>query len=96
MTTTELVSRALSLLIALFYFVGTVIGGGPKLIIPCAAILFFPLYCIWFSEGLGEYTGWTSKGMITSKTPDWMIAGAGWIVLLLPSICLVVSWFRGS
>jgi hypothetical protein len=51
-------------------------------------VAFGPLVLIWFSDILGEITG--PKG-IDMKTPGWMIAGVGWILLLGP-IAIVILY----
>jgi hypothetical protein len=47
-------------------------------------MLLVPLALIWFSEFIGGMRGMVGNcATITSDTPGWMIAGFGWIVLLV-------------
>lgn len=49
-------------------------------------MLLVPLALIWFSEFIGGMRGMVGHcAMITNETPGWMIAGFGWIVLLVAS-----------
>ncbi len=52
-------------------------------------VILPPLALIWFAEMLGALRGNVGHGggVINTDTPEWMVAGFGWIVLL------VVSWF---
>ena len=51
-------------------------------------IILAPLALIWFAEFLGTIRANTGPGgNISTDTPEWMVAGFGWIVLL------VMSWF---
>ncbi|MEA3211931.1 MAG: hypothetical protein QOE70_4988 [Chthoniobacter sp.] len=52
---------------------------------PVGALLA-PLALIWFSEMLGRMRGMIGHCcLITTETPGWMVAGFGWIVLLIAS-----------
>lgn len=51
--------------------------------------LLLPLLCIWFSEAMGAYTGWISRG-ITSSSPPTLVCVLGWIALLVPLMLWIV------
>ena len=59
---------------------------------PGVAILFLigPLGAIVFSEALGQYTGPTRGGYITTPTPGCAVKLIGWILLVLVALGVAV------
>ena len=69
----------------------TVVVPNPE-IGPGSAILFLigPLGAILFSEALGQYTGPTSGGYITTPTPGCVVKLIGWILFVLVAIGVAI------
>lgn len=84
----KLISKSLSVVIALSYLVAAASEFGAKIAICVAIYLVIPLLCIWFSEEMGQYTGALRGQMLTAKSPGCLVAFAGWLLLLLP----VIAW----
>ncbi len=56
------------------------------------ALLLIPLGLIWFAEMLGAFKGNVGGGgIINTETPEWMVAGFGWLLLLLASGFLMLG-----
>ena len=57
-------------------------------------MLLLPLALIWFPEPLGDFTGYVGRGgMIDTPTPAWMVAAAGWFLLVgLPVLLVQLNW----
>lgn len=95
-------SRGLSLLVASAYLLMVLIAGllqpfpsikevlGLLLIIGAGVLL--PLACIWFGDELGDYLGTFPGPAVTRRTPGWMVKTAGWFLLLLPAIAVLVVY----
>jgi hypothetical protein len=61
------------------------------------SLLVFPLGIIWFAEILGEIRGSVGRGgIIDTPTPGWMVAGFGWLALLLLSGYLFYNVFAAG
>jgi len=57
-------------------------------------VLFVPLTLIWFADYFSAFRGNMGRGGIVNvATPDWMVAGFGWILLLLLSGSLLTVFF---
>ena len=88
-------SRALSLLVSLVYLVMGSLMAGWEGFAKTLCFLVLPLACIWFSEILGDYTGWgLTQVAITKESPGVFVLFIGWLVLLLPVILAI--WFMVS
>ena len=89
-------NRVLSGLVALSYIVIATISVGAEGAFKVGIFVIFPLFCIWFSEAMGGYTG---PGMmwfdypITQKSPGIFICILGWIILLLPVMIVIIGHF---
>lgn len=60
-------------------------------------MLLFPLALIWFSDLLGGMRGMVGHcSQITAETPGWMVAGFGWIVLLVISGRIMYECFGAT
>ncbi|HEU4433971.1 MAG TPA: hypothetical protein VFR51_11380 [Pyrinomonadaceae bacterium] len=84
-------SRVLSLLVAIGYLVIGFLIAQPKsardvlvVLLRVAAMVVFPLLCIWFSEEFGDYVGPIPSPGISKRSPAWMVTLGGWFLLLLP------------
>lgn len=82
--------RILSALIATGYLVGAFAYLGPEAGLRVSIALLLPMSCIWFSEELGDYTGRWDGHLIDEKSPGWMIAIAGWALLVLPPLSILL------
>lgn len=82
--------KVISLIIAAAYvIVAYVMGNSNEILLGIILFLVFPLYFIWFGEGLGKWRFWMH--VTTSETPDYMVKFAGWILLLLPIIVILIQ-----
>ena len=89
------VARALSGLLALAYIVTAWVSGGPVGGIRMFMFCVLPVMCIWFSDAMGAYTGWSSRGpSITQASPGSLVALLGWVVLLMPAVVAAIVWMR--
>lgn len=84
-------SRALSLVVACVYLGITIYYAKPggRIVTDLFLVgvaLIFPLTCIWFGEEMGEFYGAAPGPAINRKSPGWMVALGGWLLLLLPAI----------
>jgi len=51
-----------------------------------------PLALIWFPEFLGSLTGWGTGAPVDQPSPPWLVAAAGWLLLLgLPALMLFLA-----
>ena len=90
-------SRIISGIMAVGYLVVAFLADGMEGTLKCAAYLILPLACIWFSEAMGDYTGWNfgTRPAISEATPGCVIAFGGWLLLLLPNILGLIVYVRG-
>ncbi len=83
--------KIISAVIAVCYLVLAYLLGEAEMAFRTLLFLIFPLGFIWFSEAIGNYTGVVTRGApITNKTPAFLIALGGWVVLLLPAIIVLI------
>jgi hypothetical protein len=83
--------KAISSAIGICYIVLGYLGGGAELAFRIFIFLIFPLGFIWFSEAIGNYTGPVTRGApVTNKSPAFLIALGGWVILLLPIILTLI------
>lgn len=82
--------RILSALIATGYLVGAFVSWGSEAGLRLSIALLLPISCIWFSEELGDYTGNWDGHLIDEKSPGWMVAFAGWALLVLPPLAILL------
>jgi uncharacterized membrane protein YoaT (DUF817 family) len=60
-----------------------------------ALFLLGPLALIWFPETIGSYTGYVSSGQtIDTETPPSIVAGLGWLLLVLMG-CSIIAVLLG-
>lgn len=82
-------NRSLSGLIAIIYIGGAAYSDGFGMAVRIGSVLMLPLACIWYSDELGEFTGFASYHKITSKSPGCLVRLAGWLILLGPLVLCV-------
>ena len=90
-------SRVVSLVIAagyvgLFVFAPGDVSTQRRIgtVLTVAGYLLIPLLCIWFSDEMGNYTGTFPGPAINKTTPGCLIKVAGWVLLLLPLILVLI------
>ena len=88
--------RLISGIVAILYLIGAYFGGGGKGLLQTIGFLVLPMACIWYSDEMGDFTGNTGRGLITSTTPGCLIAFGGWLLLLLPVIAALIMWVVGK
>jgi hypothetical protein len=89
-------NRTASAILAIAYIIIAIIAHRPGLAIETGVFVILPLACIWFSEAMGRYTGLGGLAYgypITGESPGILVCFMGWIVLLLPIIVTVISYF---
>jgi CDP-diglyceride synthetase len=89
-------NRVLSGLLAVVYLVAAFCGDGAEAGFKAAIFLVLPLACIWFSDAMGGYIGPAAGGPITNPTPGLMICIAGWLLLLLPVLSVIIYALTNS
>ncbi|MFZ3091682.1 MAG: hypothetical protein WA240_13810 [Nitrospirota bacterium] len=83
-------AKTISLIIAASYVVAAyVLGKRNEMLLGTILFLILPLYLIWFGEGVGKWRFWGH--VTTSETPDFMVKFAGWLLLLMPIIAILIS-----
>ena len=80
------VGRVLSAAIALVYFSGAVVIGGPADSLRIALFLALPMLCIWYPDVVA---GFHSFG-ITKTTPEVILPFFGWALLILPMVLVAI------
>lgn len=90
-------SRVFSLVIAAGYLSVVLFAPGPVsterrigTVIAVAGYLLIPLLCIWFGDEMGNYTGTLPGPAINKPTPGCLVTFAGWVLLFLPIILLLI------
>jgi hypothetical protein len=90
-------SRVFSLVIAAAYLSFVLFASGNVStqrrigsILLVAGYLLIPLLCIWFGDEMGVYTGTLPGPAINKATPGCLVKVAGWVLLFLPVILLLI------
>jgi hypothetical protein len=89
-------NKILSGLLAATYIVVALCCGGAEAGFKVALYLVLPLALIWFGEPMGGHAGPTWRAAITAPKPVLFVCIAGWLLLVVPAIILVVYVFTGS
>jgi uncharacterized membrane protein YoaT (DUF817 family) len=89
-------NKIFSGLVAATYIVVALCGGGAEAGFKVAIYLILPLALIWFGEPLGGHAGSTWRAAITAPKPVLFVCIAGWLLLVVPAIIVVVHVFTGS
>jgi len=85
------IGRILSALTAIAYLAAAFSLSSPQTGLRVMVFLLLPMVCIWYSEEMGEYTGYWGRSYIDEKSPGCMIALVGWSLLLLPVIIVLIT-----
>ncbi len=83
-------NRILSGLLAMIYIVGAFVSCGGEGGLKVVGFVILPLACIWFGEVMGGYTGPTGGMSITEPSPGLFVCIAGWILLVVPALLLLL------
>jgi len=76
-------SKLLALCLVVIYASAAIVSSGLIALQGVAMVLLPPLCLIWFAESLSEFTGYVGKGgNIDQASPEFLVAGFGWLVLL--------------
>jgi hypothetical protein len=79
-----MISKILSVLVALAYIgIALFVGAGWETL-KLVGYLVLPMACTLFSEEMGDYSGMLMQGGPMTRTPGWLVAAGGWLLLLLP------------
>lgn len=78
----------IAVFIAIFYLLFSFLFGKEGDWLRMLLFLILPLFCIFYSEEMGGYTGMSGpiSPPITRTTPGCFIALLGWVLLLLPLV----------
>jgi hypothetical protein len=78
------ISKLVALAMALACALGMLVVQGIQAAAAAGASLVVPLALIWFPEEIGSYTGYVGRGAtIDAETPPFIVAGLGWLLLIL-------------
>jgi len=83
-------NRILSGLLASGYVIGAFATGGGEAGFKVLAFVILPVACIWFSEPMGGFTGWSGNIWINAPSPRIFILIVGWVLLILPLLFIVL------
>ena len=83
-------NRALSALVALIYLITAFVAGGGELMLRAAIFLVLPMAGIWFSEGIGSYTGNISGKGFPVPVEGPAVKIAAWLLLISPVIAGII------
>lgn len=87
--------KIISVLISVVYLVFAYITGGIELLLKILLFLLLPLACIWFGEAMGNYIGpaFGVRPHITKESPGCLVTFMGWVLLALPLVLFIISYF---
>lgn len=85
--------KIISLVISTIYLIVAYISGGGEFLIMGFGFLVLPLVCIWFSDEMGRYIGFSGRTYITKESPGGFVKLMGWVLLLLPAAMILISIF---
>jgi len=77
-----MVSRIAALVCCVLVLLVLLIKGGIDAAVGGAILLLIPFLIIWCAEGLSDYLGGAGRGVITSTSPEWLVALFGWGFLI--------------
>jgi hypothetical protein len=90
MTITLNKSRIASSVLATIYIIGGFATEGGEGGFKVLAVVILPLACIWFGDAMGGFTGPAGSIGITAPSPGLFVCIAGWILLLLPILFIII------
>jgi hypothetical protein len=85
-------NRIISGLVAVIYLTLAFAHGGMEPALKFGLFLILPLFCIWFSDAMGGYTGLTSYMISISSSLGVRVCILGWLLLLLPLIMGIIIY----
>ena len=85
-------NRLISGLVAAIYLTVAFAHGGMEPAFKFGLYLILPLFCIWFSDAMGGYTGLTSYMISVSSSPGTLVRILGWLLLFLPLIMGIIIY----
>ena len=83
-------NRILSGVLAVGYVVAGFMSSGGETAFKALGFVVLPLACIWFSEPMGGFTGLSGNIWITAPSPSIFVCIAGWLLLILPLIFMIL------
>ena len=83
-------NRVLSGLLAIGYIIGAFVTAGGEVGFKVFGFVILPLACIWFGEAMGGFTGPSGSIWITAPSPSIFVCIAGWLLLILPLIFILL------
>lgn len=92
-----MINKILSAIIAGAYIGIAYFTDGGETAFRFGMFLIVPMACIWFGDSMGGYAGGTMRGQyISSTTPGCLVVAGGWLLLILPVIIGMISYFRST
>lgn len=88
-------NRIISAVVALSYLIIAFAARGGEGVFKMALFLILPMFCIWFSDAMGGYSGLTSWMISVSPSPPIFVRILGWMVLLLPIAFVIIAYAEG-
>jgi hypothetical protein len=82
--------KRFSLGFAGFYLALGIFGGG-ECFFQVMLFLVLPMFCIWFPEEVGGFTGRMRMRHINSTSPACLVSFMGWLFLVLPMLLGVLA-----
>jgi hypothetical protein len=88
-------NKIISTLVAVSYLVVAFLASGGKGVFGVVLFLILPMFCIWFSDAMGGYTGFFPIGdSITQQSPGILVRILGWVLLLLPIMFGIIFYIE--
>ena len=78
--------KSIALIIACFYLI---ISKEDFMWLRALGFLAIALAMIFFSDAIGDYIGFVGWRYVSKKSPGFIVAIVGWILLLLPLIIIL-------
>jgi hypothetical protein len=88
-------AKLVSLALAAAYLVGCLIAFGGLGALACGVLLVGPLALIWLPDELGSLTGFGRGPTVDTESPEFVISGIGWLLLLALPFALYFHFSTG-
>ena len=75
-------AKLVSLVIAAIYILGSLIAFGGGATLACCVLLVGPLALIWLPDELGSLTGFGRGPSVDTESPELVLSGIGWVLLV--------------
>lgn len=90
-----MIARILSGSIAALYVILAYAGDGGATALKMFIFCLLPLFCIWWSEPMGAWTGSRIDApSFTGESPGCIVQLLGWVLLLVPIVAGVIIKLR--